>query len=214
MSPLMPPASQKSSRSDRKEATRRRILAAAMQLVEEGRSPDALGLREVARAAGMAAPSLYNHFTDMDELGLALVDECLLRMRAVARRARRAMVSQDVEPALKTLLGEFLLAVSRFEPVLRLLIVQWLNPNPEYRRLIRRELSMMRREMANDMRDAAQLKGMGEVGFDVESDAIFSLLITFVLNALDISLEKREQRLAILERQVMMVVLGSRALRA
>ncbi|WP_290585971.1 MULTISPECIES: TetR family transcriptional regulator [unclassified Ketobacter] len=210
----MPPASQKSSRSDRKEATRRRILAAAMQLVEEGRSPDALGLREVARAAGMAAPSLYNHFTDMDELGLALVDECLLRMRAVARRARRAMVSQDVEPALKTLLGEFLLAVSRFEPVLRLLIVQWLNPNPEYRRLIRRELSMMRREMANDMRDAAQLKGMGEVGFDVESDAIFSLLITFVLNALDISLEKREQRLAILERQVMMVVLGSRALRA
>ena len=135
-------------------------------------------------------------------------------MRAVARRARRAMVSQDVEPALKTLLGEFLLAVSRFEPVLRLLIVQWLNPNPEYRRLIRRELSMMRREMANDMRDAAQLKGMGEVGFDVESDAIFSLLITFVLNALDISLEKREQRLAILERQVMMVVLGSRALRA
>ena len=124
------------------------------------------------------------------------------------------MVSQDVEPALKTLLGEFLLAVSRFEPVLRLLIVQWLNPNPEYRRLIRRELSMMRREMANDMRDAAQLKGMGEVGFDVESDAIFSLLITFVLNALDISQEKREQRLAILERQVMMVVLGSRALRA
>ncbi|HAU15666.1 MAG TPA: TetR family transcriptional regulator [Gammaproteobacteria bacterium] len=214
MSPLMPPASQKSSRSDRKEATRRRILAAAMQLVEEGRSPDALGLRDVARAAGMAAPSLYNHFTDMDELGLALVDECLLRMRAVARRARRAMVSQDVEPALKTLLGEFLLAVSRFEPVLRLLIVQWLNPNPEYRRLIRRELSMMRREMANDMRDAAQLKGMGEVGFDVESDAIFSLLITFVLNALDISQEKREQRLAILERQVMMVVLGSRALRA
>ena len=210
----MPPASKKSSRSDRKEATRRRILAAAMQLVEEGRSPDALGLREVARAAGMAAPSLYNHFTDMDELGLALVDECLLRMRAVARRARRAMVSQDVEPALKTLLGEFLLAVSRFEPVLRLLIVQWLNPNPEYRRLIRRELSMMRREMANDMRDAAQLKGMGEVGFDVESDAIFSLLITFVLNALDISQEKREQRLAILERQVMMVVLGSRALRA
>lgn len=210
----MPPLSPRNSRSERKEATRRRILAAAMQLVEDGRSPNALGLREVARAADMAAPSIYNHFADMDELGLALVDESLVRLRSVARRARKEMLSQEVEPALKTILGEFLQAVGRFESVLRLLIVQWLNPNPEYRRVIRRELSMMRREMASDMRDAAKHKGFGEVGFDLESDAIFSLLITFVLNALDISQEKREQRLAILERQVMMVVLGSRALRA
>ncbi len=75
----------KNTRSDRKEATRRRILTAALQLVEEGRSPNALGLREVARAAGMAAPSLYNHFADMDELGLALVDDSLLRLRSPGR---------------------------------------------------------------------------------------------------------------------------------
>ena len=202
----------KSTRSDRKEATRRRILAAALQLVEDGRSPDALGLREVARAAGMAAPSIYNHFSDMDELGLALVDECLLRLRAVARGARKEILNQEAEVALKTLLQQFGKAVAHFEPVLRLLIMQWFNPNPEFRRSIRRELSIMRREMASDMKDASERRGWGSSEYEVESDAIFSLLITFVLNVLDMGKEKREQRLVILERQMLMVVLGSRAL--
>lgn len=204
---------QKSTRSDRKEATRRRILAAALQLVEDGRSPDALGLREVARAADMAAPSIYNHFADMDELGLALVDECLLRLRAVARGARKEIVNQETEVALKSLLQQFGKAVAHFEPVLRLLIMQWFNPNPEFRRSIRRELSIMRREMASDMKDAGERRGQGSKEYDVESDAIFSLLITFVLNVLDMGKEKREKRLAILERQMLMVVLGSRALK-
>lgn len=210
----MTQAISKSSRSDRKEATRRRILAAAMQLVEEGRSPDALGLREVARAAGMAAPSLYNHFAEMDELGLALVDDCLLRLRAAARTARKAILDQETEVALKSVLQQFGKAVAHFESVLRLLIMQWFNANPEYRRTIRRELSMMRREMASDMRDAATRRGLANHEYQYESDAIFSLLITYVLNALDLSKEKREQRLAVLERQILMVVLGSRALNA
>ncbi|RLU02999.1 MAG: TetR family transcriptional regulator [Ketobacter sp.] len=208
----MPQTEQKTTRSDRKEATRRRILTAALQLVEEGRSPEALGLREVARAAGMAAPSLYNHFADMDELGLALVDECLLRMRAIARGARKEIINQETEVALKSLLQQFDKAVAHFEPVLRLLIMQWFNPNPEYRRSIRRELSIMRREMASDMKDAAQRRGQGNSEYEIESDAIFSLLITFVLNVLDMGKEKRAKRLAILERQILMVVLGSRAL--
>ncbi|MEE2732309.1 MAG: TetR family transcriptional regulator [Pseudomonadota bacterium] len=202
----------KNTRSDRKEATRRRILGAALQLVEDGRSPDALGLREVARAAGMAAPSLYNHFADMDELGLALVDESLLRLRAAARGARKEIMNQEAEVALKTLLQQFGRAVAHFEPVLRLLILQWFNPNPEYRRIIRRELSIMRREMASDMSDAAVRRGLGKSRYEVESDAIFSLLITYVLNVLDMGKEKREQRLAMLERQMLMMVLGSRAL--
>ena len=86
----------RNTRSDRKEATRRKILSAALQLVEEGRSPDALGLREVARAAGMAAPSIYNHFADMDALGLALMDECLVRLRSTARQARKKIGNQEV----------------------------------------------------------------------------------------------------------------------
>jgi AcrR family transcriptional regulator len=160
----------------------------------------------------MAAPSIYNHFVDMDELGLALVDDCLVRLRAVARGARKEIFNQETETVLKSLSRQFGKAVADFEPVLRLLIIQWFNLNPEFRRTIRRELSIMRREMAKDMRDTAARRGQGNHEYEFESDAIFSLLITFVLNALDMSKEKQDKRLAILERQMLMVVLGSRVL--
>lgn len=201
-------------RTDRKEATRHRILMAALQLVDEGRTPGELGLREVARAAGMAAPSIYNHFANMDELGLALVDECLSRLRSTARTARNHMANADLEKALQVLLKQFLQGINEYESALRLLIMQWFNPNAEYRRTIHRELSIMRQDLAENMQQAASEKGFGREEFAVESDAIFSLLITFILNAIDMAKSKREARLKIIEKQVLMIVFGSRFLNA
>ncbi len=198
------------SRTDRKEVTRHRILIAALQLVEEGRSPNELGLREVARAAEMAAPSIYNHFADMDELGIALVDECLTRLRSIARSARKLMTNEDLEQALKLLLQQFLLYVNEFESVLRLLIMQWFNPNQEYRKTIRREMSIMRKDLAENMKQSVATKSVGRGEFALESDAIFSLLITYILNVMDMDKSKRQKRLKILEQQVLMIVIGSR----
>lgn len=200
------------SRADRKQETRRRILDAALRLVEEGRSPEGLGLREVARAAGMAAPSIYNHFADMDALGLALVDDALIRLRAIARTARSEMAQRDTQVVLKLLLKQFLLYMNKYEPVLRLLIMQWFNPNPEYRKTIRRELAIMQDDLAGNMRDAAAEKGMTNSDYDTESEAILSLLIVYVLDALDLDRQKREERLEKVEKQLLMLVKGSRAI--
>lgn len=200
------------TRADRKQDTRRRILDAALRLVEEGRSPNALGLREVAREAGMAAPSLYNHFADMDALGLALVDEALIRLRAIARTARSEMAGNDTRPALQALLRQFLLYVNKFEPVLRLLIMQWFNPNPEYRKSIRHEMAMMQEDLADNLRQAAAAKGSDVSRYETESQAIISLLIVWVLDAMHLDREQRELGLARLEQQLLMVLAGSRAL--
>lgn len=198
-------------RADRKQETRRRILDAALHLVEEGRAPDALGLREVARAAGMAAPSIYNHFADMDALGLALVDDALIRLRAIARSARTEMTQRDTQAVLKLLLKQFLLYINKHESVLRLLIMQWFNPNPEFRKTIRRELAMMQEDLAENMREAAAEKGMTSSDYDTESEAVLSLLIVYVLDALDLDRQKREERLNKVEKQLLMLVKGSRA---
>lgn len=202
------------TRSDRKLETRRRILDAALQLVEEGRSPEALGLREVARVAGVAAPSIYNHFADMDELGLALVDDCCIRLRTIARAARHPMAEHDMPQALKRLLEQFLLYVNRHESILRLLIQQWFNPNPAFRRTIRRELASMQVDLADSMQQVAAQKGMRSGDYSLESQAILSLLTVFVLDAMDLDKEQRERRMERLERQILMLVLGSRALAA
>ena len=67
------------SREERKEATRRAIVAAAMKLLED-RSFAALSLREVTREAGIVPAAFYRHFESMEALGLVLIDESFRRL--------------------------------------------------------------------------------------------------------------------------------------
>jgi len=54
---------------------REEIVAAALRLVDRGVSP--LTLRAVAREAGIAAPSIYDHFTDVSQILAAVSAGCL-----------------------------------------------------------------------------------------------------------------------------------------
>jgi AcrR family transcriptional regulator len=51
------------------------LLDAALKLMSDGRSFVSISLREVTREAGVVPTAFYRHFRDMDELGLALVDD-------------------------------------------------------------------------------------------------------------------------------------------
>ncbi|MFJ4499310.1 TetR family transcriptional regulator [Streptomyces sp. NPDC088864] len=63
-------------RRSQKLRTRRALLDAALELLEE-RSLGGLGLREVTRAAGIAPTAFYRHFEGVPALGVALVEETL-----------------------------------------------------------------------------------------------------------------------------------------
>lgn len=75
------------SRDERKEATRRAIVAAALRLLDES-SFSALSLREVTREAGIVPTAFYRHFESMEELGLVLIDESFRALREMLRDAR------------------------------------------------------------------------------------------------------------------------------
>ena len=75
------------SREERKEATRRAIVAAALHLLTE-RSFSALSLREVTREAGIVPAAFYRHFESMEALGLVLIDESFRTLRDMLRGAR------------------------------------------------------------------------------------------------------------------------------
>ena len=75
------------SREERKEATRRAIVAGALRLLEE-RSFSALSLREVTREAGIVPAAFYRHFDSMEALGLVLIDESFRALRDMLRGAR------------------------------------------------------------------------------------------------------------------------------
>lgn len=75
------------SREERKEATRRAIIAAALKLLAET-SFSGLSLREVTREAGIVPAAFYRHFESMEALGLVLIDESFRSLRETLRAAR------------------------------------------------------------------------------------------------------------------------------
>lgn len=75
------------SREERKQATRRAIIAASLRLLED-RSFAALSLREVTREAGIVPAAFYRHFESMEALGLVLIDESFRALRDMLRGAR------------------------------------------------------------------------------------------------------------------------------
>jgi AcrR family transcriptional regulator len=81
------------SRSERKDLTRANLLQAALTLMGEGRSFTSLGLREIAREAGIVPNAFYRHFRNTDELGLVLVEEVGITLRRLLREARKIEVA-------------------------------------------------------------------------------------------------------------------------
>ncbi|MFJ3952709.1 WHG domain-containing protein [Streptomyces sp. Je 1-4] len=73
------------------ERLREELLRATERLLEEVGSEDALSLRAVARAAGVAAPSIYRHFSDKTELVWATLEVSYERLaEAMAGAAAKA----------------------------------------------------------------------------------------------------------------------------
>jgi AcrR family transcriptional regulator len=64
-------------------------MDAARLLMDSGRGFGSLSLREVARNAGIVPTGFYRHFQDMDQLGLALVEEVGDTFRATIGMVRR-----------------------------------------------------------------------------------------------------------------------------
>lgn len=76
-------------RIEQKQQTRQALMNAARELMDSNRGFGSLSLREVARRAGIVPTGFYRHFTDMDELGLALVAEVGETFRETLRHVRR-----------------------------------------------------------------------------------------------------------------------------
>jgi AcrR family transcriptional regulator len=82
------PGSRAETRGEKKERTRRAILDAALRLSEET-GLGGLSLRQVAKEVGIVPTAFYRHFASIDELGLALVEESFVSLRAMIRDVRR-----------------------------------------------------------------------------------------------------------------------------
>ena len=68
---------------------KRALLDAAERLAGSSRCLTSLGLRELAREAGLNPNTFYRHFRDMEDLGLQLLRQSKDELRAALRALRR-----------------------------------------------------------------------------------------------------------------------------
>jgi AcrR family transcriptional regulator len=73
------------SRAEKKARTRSALMESVLAIIGYGANFASISLREVAKTAGLVPTSFYRHFGDMEELGLAMVDELGLNLRRLMR---------------------------------------------------------------------------------------------------------------------------------
>lgn len=75
---------------------KRLLMAAALRLTSTSRSLSSLGLRELAREAGLNPNTFYRHFRDVDDLGLTVIGEIATQLRQPLRDLRREAAQRAV----------------------------------------------------------------------------------------------------------------------
>jgi len=135
------------TRAEQKQKTRRSILDSAISLLNEGRSLDSIGLREVTRQAGLSAPSFYRHFETLEDLGLALVEEAGLFLRQMLRKARQRV--GDGESALESSVDTFVEFLDQYPFHFRILLQEQVGYSTEFRKAVRSEVDNFVQELAN-----------------------------------------------------------------
>jgi AcrR family transcriptional regulator len=76
---------------------KRLLLDAALRLMARTHSLSSLGLRELAREAGLNPNTFYRHFQSVDELGLAIIAQIAGQLRQPLRELRREAAQRPME---------------------------------------------------------------------------------------------------------------------
>lgn len=142
------------SREERKEVTRRAIVAAALHLLEEG-SFSGLSLREVTREAGIVPAAFYRHFDSMESLGLVLIDESFRSLRDMLRGARAGKLDPNhvIESSAEILIA----SISERREHWRFITRERASGVAVLRYAIRTEIRLITSELAIDL---ARFPGM------------------------------------------------------
>lgn len=136
------------SRPERKERTRRAILAAALELADES-SMAAVSLRQVAREVGIVPTAFYRHFASLEDVGLQLVDDSLDSLRVLLRDVRRGDPDADdlIDDSVRVLAEH----VRGHQAHVGYLARERVAGTPAVREAIRHGIDRAERELAADL---------------------------------------------------------------
>lgn len=175
-------------RAQQKEKTRRQLIDAALGQLSSQRSFSSLSLREVAKEAGLAPTSFYRHFTDMDELGLTLVDEAGLTLRQLMRQARQRI--EKGGSVIKISVITFMEFIDNNENIFRLLLRERSGTSVDFRAAVSREIHYFTLELTDYLQRANQLET--NIAY-LQAHAAVTIVFNAGADALDMDQNERQE---------------------
>jgi len=162
------------SREERKEATRRAIIAAALKALND-RSFSGLSLREVTREAGIVPAAFYRHFDSMEALGLVLIDESFRSLRDTLRGARAGKLDPNrvIESSVEILIG----SVAEQREHWRFISRERSTGVSVLRYAIRTEIRLIVSELATDLARFPRLNGWSTEDLNVLASLFVNAMI-------------------------------------
>lgn len=202
------------TRREQKERTRIALLDAALRLLEH-KSFGSLGLREVAREAGVVPTAFYRHFDSMEELGLALIDDSFRTLRRMIRDAR----SQDLafEHVIRDSVEILVQHVHAHKLHFRFVARERSSGVPVLRQAIRAEIRLFSSELATDLARFPFLDRWNTEDLGVLATLLVNTMVSTAEELIDAPSGRPEIEREIVrraEKQLLLIVLGVPAWRS
>ena len=200
------------TRVERKEATRRAIIGAALKLLDE-RNFSALSLREVTREVGIVPAGFYRHFESMEALGLVLIDESFRSLREMLRAARTDKLDPNrmIESTVEILTA----SVTQQREHWRFIVRERSTGIPILRHAIRAEILLITSELAADLARVPGLDTWTVEDLNIRAGLVVNSMIVIadaIEDAPDAEMVEEITRTAV--RQLRMITVGVAAWRS
>lgn len=180
------------SREEKKNLTRQSLIDAALSIVGAGNNFACISLREVAKNAGLVPTSFYRHFTDMEELGLNVVDDLGLVLRKMMRAARQDAGYKKGQ--LHSSIEVYVDFVCQHKSHFYFMSQCRTGGTPALRQAIRNELKYFENELSSDIRTVPFLSDVSNADRDMMSQLIVSTVFDATIDVLDLHDSRNNQQ--------------------
>jgi AcrR family transcriptional regulator len=162
-------------------------MDAALKLMDAGESFEAVSLRSVTRAAGVVPGAFYRHFSSMDELALALVDESFRTLRALLREARAAgpPAQHVIRRSVAVLVQQVLANRQHFTLIARART----SGNGILRHAVNNEIRLITSELATDLARFPVLRDWSTDDLTMLAGLLVNTMIVHVAEILDLPVD-------------------------
>lgn len=132
-------------------AGKRKLIEAALRLTAGGRSFASLGLRELAREAGLNPNTFYRHFDTLDELAREAVESVSRRLRPMLRHERWLAAHDGPHSVPRRACAAFFAFTLDNREAFLSALVEYHGTSPALREAVRANLHEVSAEMADDV---------------------------------------------------------------